>query len=140
MRLIDVEGGLSPIEGGATNAELYRLADEVLAEFEATYAVSKQAQRIGVASALGDMFRIKETVRGDAPEDNGFFNASLVRRCAELTGVVIPADRLAFYGVAHSMEWRAMQREHAELLRAMVLDDFRSVFNSNDGKEDEFPF
>lgn len=58
-----------------------------------------------------------------------YMDVCTIRKCAEVTGIVIAKERENIYSAVHCVHWSEMTPEYRKLLTAMVLDDFRPVLN-----------
>lgn len=96
---------------------LYQDVDRVLSNFRVDNGqINISVQVNAVAHSLQKMI-----------SSQNYFDVCTIRNCAELCGLVIPADRMKVYQTQHCIHWSEMTTDFRQLLVAMVLDDFRSV-------------
>lgn len=57
-----------------------------------------------------------------------YFCVTTIRSCAESAAIHISSPRMAIYSAAHCVRWGDMTADYKEMLIAMVMDDFRSLF------------
>jgi hypothetical protein len=98
---------------------LYKDVDSVLSNHQInTGEINISVQVNAVAHSLQKMIA-----------HNNYFDICTVRNCAELCGLIIPADRMKVYQTQHCIHWSEMTTDFRQILVAMILDDFRSVFS-----------
>lgn len=59
-----------------------------------------------------------------------YFDVCTVKNCASATAINISSARQAIYSAAHCIRWGDMTDDYKQILIAMVMDDFRSIFES----------
>ncbi len=80
--------------------------------------ISSETQIQTTAHALHKMF-----------QSSGHFSVCTIRTCAELSNICISRERMNVYESIHCMSWSNMLPEYAQMIIAMVLDDFRTVLD-----------
>lgn len=61
-------------------------------------------------------------------KNDRYFNVCTIERCAQASAISISSPRKAIYQAAHCISWGDMTADYKEILIAMVMDDFRSLF------------
>lgn len=61
-------------------------------------------------------------------KQNNWFDVCVIKNCADAAAIQIPSTRQAIYQAAHCISWGDMTADYKEILVAMVMDDFRSLF------------
>jgi len=56
------------------------------------------------------------------------FNVCTINDCAKAAAIRISSPRQGIYNAAHCINWGDMTSDYKEILIAMVMDDFRSLF------------
>lgn len=60
---------------------------------------------------------------------DSYFSVCTIDNCSKVAGIIIPVERYNIYRAIHCMDWNQMTPEYRQLIIAMVLDDFKLVFN-----------
>ena len=98
---------------------LYQDVDRVLDNFSITKTdVGDTVKYQSVAHSLHKMLK-----------PNATFYITTVKDAANLCGICIPDERLSVYRSIHCMSWSEMTEAFSKMIIAMVLDDFREIFN-----------
>lgn len=74
-----------------------------------------------VAHSLQNMFRADE-----------YFSICTINDLIEVSQIVIPKERYDIYRSQHCIYWRDMTPEFRQTLIAMILNDFRSILNTEE--------
>lgn len=91
-------------------SDLYKEVDVVLGKLSYIIEVGT------VAHALQKMFK---------PDQ--WPDVCNIRECAKICNIVIPQERMSIYSIVHCMHWSEMTEDYQRLIKAMLLDDFRTV-------------
>jgi hypothetical protein len=60
---------------------------------------------------------------------DGYCDVCTIKNMSEITGVIIPKERLNLYQTVHCMHWSDMLPDYSRAIMCMILDDFRSILN-----------
>lgn len=101
-------------------ANLYRDADLVLQKLGVEHQgeVPKVMGVSAAAHAINKMLKVDR-----------YFDITTIQQCSKVCSIVVSAERMEVYRTMHCVHWNEMLPEFRQALIAMVLDDFRSVFN-----------
>jgi hypothetical protein len=58
-----------------------------------------------------------------------WFSVSTVTECAKIAQITISSERMQIYNSMHCIHYNTMLPDYMLALKAMVLDDFRSILN-----------
>ena len=58
-----------------------------------------------------------------------------IRTAAELCNVCIPKEHMLIYQTIHCMNWNEMEESYRHTIMALVLNDFRELFDSKENKK-----
>lgn len=64
-----------------------------------------------------------------------YFDVCTINNCSEASLIKISSARRAIYHTAHCIHWGDMTLDYKEQLIAMVMDDFRTLFEPQLNKE-----
>ncbi len=99
--------------------DLYEQVDNHLNEVEKKFKENgENIVKTAVAHALQKMISV-----------DSYFDITEIINCAKVASIVISAERMNIYRLAHCMHWNQMTPEYRQTLVAMVLDDFRVLLN-----------
>jgi hypothetical protein len=111
---------------GISALSLYKDVDRVLRKSGVQEEhVGAAMQQQTVAHALQKMMTPGEGY------SSGYLSVCVIKECAQLCGIVIPAERMRVYNPLHCMRWNEMLPDFRATICAMILDDFRSVLTAN---------
>lgn len=100
---------------------LYRDVDLVLSKLsnnEIPGSVPREMAIAAAAHSLQNMLNV-----------DSYLDVIAIKQAAAVCGIVIPYERIEFYRTLHCIHWNKMLPEFRQGLIAMILDDFRQVFN-----------
>lgn len=97
---------------------LYNEVDLVLSKNNIdSSGISLDVQNQTAAHALNKMLKVEK-----------YFSVCTIQNLSELCQIMISKERALVYSSIHCMEWSEMTQDYRQMIIAMVLDDFRMIF------------